>query len=63
MFSRNRTPKPEPTAPRPAASRTATAAAGRYRAGEYCSVHGSHATDSDGRLLTCAYDNGWRWEH
>ena len=51
------------TAPRPAASPPATAAAGRYRAGEYCSVHGSHTTDSHGRLLTCAYKNGWRWEH
>jgi hypothetical protein len=51
------------TAPRPAASQPATAAAGRYRAGEYCSVHGSHTTDSHGRLLTCAYKNGWRWEH
>ena len=51
------------TAPRPAASQPAPAAAGRYRAGEYCSVHGSHTTDSHGRLLTCAYKNGWRWEH
>ena len=50
-------------APRPAASQPASAAAGRYRAGEYCSVHGSHTTDSHGRLLTCAYKNGWRWEH
>jgi peptidyl-prolyl cis-trans isomerase B (cyclophilin B) len=50
-------------APRPAASQSASAAAGRYRAGEYCSVHGSHTTDSHGRLLTCAYKNGWRWEH
>lgn len=51
------------TAPRAAASQPASAAAGRYRAGEYCSVHGSHTTDSHGRLLTCAYKNGWRWEH
>ena len=51
------------TAPLPAASHPASAAAGRYRAGEYCSVHGSHTTDSHGRLLTCAYENGWRWEH
>jgi hypothetical protein len=51
------------TAPRPAASQPATAVTSRYRAGEYCSVHGSHTTDSHGRLLTCAYKNGWRWEH
>lgn len=50
-------------APRPVASTPAPAAAGRYRAGEYCSVHGSHTTDSHGRTLTCAYKNGWRWEH
>ena len=57
-------PAPYPAAaPRPAASQPASAAAGRYRAGEYCSVHGSHTTDSHGRLLTCAYKNGWRWEH
>ena len=34
-----------------------------YRAGEYCSAHGRTAVDAHGAPLTCAFKNGWRWEH
>ena len=35
-----------------------------YEPGEYCrnSDHGASGIAGDGKSITCAYNNGWRWE-
>jgi hypothetical protein len=64
---------PPPAAPAPAAPTETTAPAGCYpltdggncyEPGEYCrdSDHGASGVAGDGEAITCADNDGWRWE-
>ncbi|MFI5275331.1 MAG: G5 domain-containing protein [Candidatus Saccharimonadales bacterium] len=59
-------PPPAPT-PTPAPTQSChplTNGGNCYEPGEYCrnSDHGIVGLAGDGKIITCAYNNGWRWE-
>jgi hypothetical protein len=55
--------RPSSPAPVQTTQQATQPAATSYRAGEFCSVHGATSIDAHGNPITCAYKNGWRWEH
>ena len=55
--------RPSSPAPVQTTQQATQPAATSYRAGEFCSVHGATSVDAHGNAITCAYKNGWRWEH
>ena len=55
--------RPSSPAPVQPTQQATQPAATSYRAGEFCSVHGATSVDTHGNPITCAYKNGWRWEH
>jgi len=59
-------PEPQPTpTPQPSPSCYPLTNGGNcYEPGEYCrnSDHGISGIAGDGEAITCAYNNGWRWE-
>ena len=60
-------PPPPPTAapaPAPAGCHPLTNGGNCYEPGEYCrdSDHGVTGVAGDGKTITCANNNGWRWE-
>lgn len=56
-------PTPTPT-PTPPSCYPLTNGGNCYEPGEYCrnSDHGASGVAGDGEAITCAYNNGWRWE-
>lgn len=68
--ARTAVPAPSPSAPAPsppasAASCYPTTPSGNcYEPGEFCSLadHGMSGVAGDGERITCADNNGWRWE-
>lgn len=64
-LARTPVPAPSPSAPVSAASCYPTTPSGNcYEPGEFCSLadHGISGVAGNGEAITCADNNGWRWE-
>ena len=57
-------PPPPPTTAAPASCYPMTDGGNCYEPGEYCrdSDHGASGVAGDGKAITCADNDGWRWE-
>lgn len=57
-------PPPPPTTAPPPGCYPKTSSGNCYEPGEYCPTadHGMTGVAGDGQRITCAYNNGWRWE-